>query len=372
MDEIAAQAMSNMAIVLQSYLPQVTPNIDRSLTMIPSKVKPTGVGGYVGINVVPNASLYGRVIEASSEITVVSSNGIEALQQAVSTITQALLSQDRSTLRSNGIFNINLASLSDISHSGRGGNAVDTRTAVLNVQFEYIPAPANPEGTIDEIVDNLELGLAEGLAEFYNLDFASLDEAGDDPLSYFDFVDDPGVVAASPVGNWVFDGGAGSIIQDRNVRGGGATTATAKKAGAQALVKQDGNPYLSRNLILKADMNSAEIDGIGFVFRWLDNDNFYYYLMSARHNYHLLAKKVAGSYLFLGTDGLNETVGYESDQPMEAKLIIENDQIKVYLNNKFIVAGSDSSIDKAGRVGFLTHRNTAARFFNISLTDFSV
>lgn len=370
-DVITEQALSNITTVLQSFLPSAIPDIDRTILIVPSKIKPTGLGGFVGVNDDPNAALFGRFIEATSEVTIVSSDGVNKLQQAVSTITQSLLSQDRETLRTNGIFKLDLDHLSGVSHSGSGNNAMDSRTAVLNVQFEYIPVPVAPEGTIDELVYHNELGLAEGKASFFNLDFASIDAAGGNPLSYFDFIDDPGVVAASPGGNWLFDAATGYIEQTRNVRGGGSAATTAKKAGAQALVIEDGNPYLSRNLIIKAEMESGAVDGIGFVFRWIDGNNFYFYIMSASHDYHLLAKKSGGNYEFLQEGGLNQDMGYDTDERMEAKLIIENSDFKVYLNNRFVLAGKDHSIGEAGRVGFLSHRNSAARFYNISLIDFS-
>ncbi|MBV1878719.1 MAG: hypothetical protein KUG79_13845 [Pseudomonadales bacterium] len=372
MDEITQQAMANIKVVLQSFLPAPSSDIEQSLVLLPSRVKPTGLGGYVGVNVGPDASLFGRLIEADIEVMVVSSDGPGLLSQAVSDCTQAMLSQTRTTLRGNGVFSIELDHLTDIARSGTGNNTVDIRTLVFKIVFEFIPIPAVDEGNIETIVQNSELGHAEGKAAFFNLNFAGVNAAGDDPLSHFDFFDDPDVVSASPVGQWEFDPQMGYLEQINNVRGGASSATNPKKAGAQALVLQDGSPYLSKNLIVKAELESADVDGIGFVFRWLDDNNFYLFVMSARNDYNLLAKKVAGNYEFLQSGGLNEATGYSINEKIVARLSIENQNFSVYLNDKFVVSGEDNSISEPGRVGFLTHRNSAARFYNIELIDFTV
>lgn len=370
MDEITELALSTMTTVLSSYLPAAIPNVDQTMVLIPSKVKPTGLGGFVGVHEDPQASLYGRLIEANTEITLISSDGVGVLQEAVASYTQALLSQDRATLRSSGIFKLDLDHLSDIAHTGSGNNERDMRTAILKIIFEFIPTPLDPESSIDEVIHNVELGLAQGKGSFFDVDFAAIDAAGDDPLDSFEFVDDPDVVGSSPAGNWVFDSGAGTIEQNRNVRGGGASLSMAKKAGAQALLLKDGDPYLSRNFIARAEMESGEVDGMGFIFRWLDADNFYILLISARHDYHVLIKKFEGSYEFLDSGGSSEEVGYNSDEKFESKLIVEDNKFTVYLNNNIVMSGSDDSITAAGRLGFITHRNIAARFYNIKIIDF--
>ena len=370
MDEITLQALGNITGVLESFLPPPTPNVVQSLIVLPKKVKPTGLGGYVGMNDQPGASLYGRYIQAISEVSLVSTNGLSSLLLATANLTSQLLSQDRVTLRNNGIFKIGFEEMSDVSHSGSGNNAIDSRTVRFILQFEFIPLPVQPEGRIDQLEYNLELALSTGKASFFRLDFADIHAAGENPLSNFNFSDDPDINATSPNGNWSFDAGTASIYQDQDVRGGGTTLATAKKAGTQALLLDGGEPYLAANMILKADLFSGDTDGIGFVFRWLDENNFYYYLMSARNNYHLIGKKIAGKYDFLEQDGRNQNTGFIINQLIHAKLIIEDTRFQVYVNEGYILSGSDSSIIDAGRVGFLSHRNEDAHFLNIELIHF--
>lgn len=371
MDEIIVQALSNITGVLESFLPTPAPNVVQNLIVIPKNVKPTGLGGYIGVNDQPSASLYGRYIHAISEVSLVSTNGLDNLLQAASNITTELLSQDKVTLRNNGIFKINFDEMSDISHSGSGNNAIDSRSIRFTLEFEFVPKPAVSEGHIDELEYNLELALATGKASFFHLNFADALAAGEDPLSNFSFLDDPNINATSPKGNWSFDAAARSIHQNQDVRGGGTTLNTAKKAGTQALILDDGEPYLARDMILKAELLSGDTDGIGFVFRWLDENNFYYYLMSARNNYHLIGKKIAGNYDFLEQGGLNQSLGFLIGQPIHAKLLIEDHHFRVYMNGDFILSGSDSVITDAGRVGFLSHRNEDAHFLNIQLIRFS-
>jgi len=369
-DEITEQALTNMVGVLESFLPPALPDVDQSVILIPEKVKPTGLGGYVGVNEDPESSLFGRYIHAISEITLVSTVGVNDLQRAVSNITHGLLAQGRQTLRSNGIFKLDLGALSAVAHAGSGNNAIDNRSIRFNLEFEFIPEPVESEGNIDQLEISMELAFARGKAEFLDLDFSILHAAGEDPLNSFDFLDDPDIVASSPRGNWIFNDGIGALVQNRNVRGGPAILTNAKKAGAQALVLDDGESYLARNLLIHTKIESGAVNGIGLVFRWRDENNFYFYLMSAQHNYHLIGKKMAGGYAFLEDGGINDELGYTRNQAMDVKLLIEDETFKVYLNDSFVMVGVDREINQAGRVGFLSHRNNAARFYNLHVVRF--
>ena len=369
MDEIVEQALINMTSVLQSFLPAVEPSVDQSLIIIPQNIKPTGLSGYVGTHQEPDASLLGRHIQAISEVSLISDNGIADLQIAVSNVTQALLSQDRLTLRNNGIFKLQFDQVSEISHAGSGNNATDTRLVRFNLDFETIPVPVEEEGTIDFFIHHFDLALAQGKARFYQLNFVTLSNAGDNPLAYFNLEDDPGIAGASPAGSWAFDAGQGYIEQTNNVRGG-PVTAGGRKAGAHALVRISNAPYLVNNFIAKTTINTSGQDGIGFVFRKQDDNNFYYLLLSARHNYTLLGKKVAGVYGALDEGGLNDTQGHTGSTNMEIKLIVDGNRFMVYLNNQFVVAGNDSAIAESGRLGFFTHRNAGAHFFDLTLVEF--
>jgi len=371
LDEIVLQAIDSITGVLESFLPTPTPHVSQLLTVLPKKVKPTGIGGYVGINTDPAASLYGRNIKAISEISLVSSEGLDSLHRAISNITRQLLSQDRATLRNNGIFKLDFNETSEFSRSGGGNNTLDSCSIRFSLEFEYIPQPSVEEGRIEQLQYSLEIAVSSGKASFLRLNFGDMQAVGEDPLSRFDFVDDPDINATSPHGNWGFDPATGSIYQNQDVRGGGTTLSTAKKAGSQALLLDGGEPCQADNMIMKATFFSGDTDGIGFVFRWLDESNFYYYLMSARNNYHLIAKKFEGKYTFLEKDGQNQFIGYEVNQPMAAKLLIEGQHFQVYHNGRFVLSGSDSSISKAGRLGFLSHRNEDAHFLDMELIRFS-
>lgn len=371
MDEITVQALTNMTSVLQSFLPTAMTGVSQELLLIPKKVKPTGIGGYVGENTTPQGSLLGRQIQAVSEIMLVSSSGLADLHQATGSITRTLLSQDRNSLRSNGIFTIDYEEMSTISHSGSGGNTTDSRSINFTILFEYIPQPTVTESIIDSIEYNLEAALASGKASFFRLNFSDQHAAGQNPLDSFDFVDDPDINATSVPGNWSFNVAEGSLHQDQSVRGGGATLATARKAGTQALLLDDGRDYLTRDMIIKADLLSHDEDHIGLIFRLQDENNFYFYLMSARHGYHFIGKKIGGSFSFLDHGGINQNRGFQTSQNIQTKLRIENTIFQVYMNGEFILSGSDSSISAPGRLGFLCHRNQDAHFFSIQIIKFS-
>lgn len=369
MDDITAQALTNITGVLQSFLPPANPSVDQSLIVIPQQVKPTGLGGYVGVHTSPDASLVGRRIQAVSEITFISNSGVTDLQAAVNGVTQQLMAQDRQTLRNNGIFKLSLNSLGDIVHSGTGGNATDSRSIEFALDFEYIPVPVEPEGIISEFVHNFDLALSSGKAKFLQHRFASINAAGDNPLDLFDVEDDPDVAGSSPSGSWSYNVGNQAIEQSNNVRGGPASLA-GKKAGAHALLIENNAAYQVQNAIIRTNVSSTDLDGIGLVFRKQDNDNFYYLLFSARHDYTLLGKKVQGSYSLLSEGGTNESIGHTESDVMEIKLVMDGSNFSVYRNNQFIVEGMDVDIPQEGRLGFLTHRNSSARFYDLAVVDF--
>ena len=370
MDEIAEQALINMASVLQSFLPTAAASIDQSLILIPKKIKATGLSGYVGVHEDPDASLVGRHIQAISEVTLISDNGIADLQQAVSNLTHELLAQDRATLINNGIYKLQFDQVSDIVHQGTGSSTTDTRLVRFDVDFEFVPVPIEEEGTIGEFIHNFDLALSKGKAKFHQLNFATLNSAGENPLDYFDFIDDPDVAGSSPVASWSFDAGEGYIEQTNNVRGGPANSG-GKKAGAHALVRLDESEYLAENFIARANLKTTDPDGIGLVFRKQDDDNFYYLLFSARHDYTLIGKKVAGSYSSISIGGLNESIGHTENTVMEIKLVVDGESMAVYRNDQFVVSGADSDLTGAGRLGLLTHRNSAAHFYDIAIVEFS-
>lgn len=369
MDDITVQALANMTGVLQSFLPVVDPLINLSLILLPQKVKPTGLGGFVGTHREPDAALVGRHIQAISEISLISHDGIAGLQLAVVNITQELSTQDRETLRSNGIFKLNFDELSSITHTVSGGNTIDSRSVSFEVDFEYIPVPVISEGVINEFVHNFDLALSSTKARFHQLNFQTLHGADEDPLDYFDMIDDSATAGSSPSGQWVFNAEQHYIEQSNNVRGGPATV-SGKKAGAHALLIINNTAYREKHFILRANMASPDSDGIGFVFRKQDDDNFYYLLFSARHEYTLLGKKVKGAYSALSQGGVNESVGHSEEATMEVKLIVNGPRMLVYRNNQFVIEGLDHDIAQAGRLGFLTHRNAAAHFFDVSVVAF--
>ncbi|MCG8671790.1 MAG: hypothetical protein MI867_20470, partial [Pseudomonadales bacterium] len=90
-----------------------------------------------------------------------------------------------------------------------------------------------------------------------------------------------------------------------------------------------------------------------------------------RHDYTLIGKKVAGSYSSISIGGLNESIGHTENTVMEIKLVVDGESMAVYRNDQFVVSGADSDLTGAGRLGLLTHRNSAAHFYDIAIVEFS-
>jgi hypothetical protein len=363
MDLISTEALDGLRTVLEQMMPASgNPALQPTLMFNTTRVSPLGLGSFVALNVDPAGSIYGRRIETGVAITVKAGNE-DQLGNAVDDLTRQYLAQDRQTLVQNGLYRIQLQDLGPVTTVGRGNNAITTRDVNFNVLYEYLKFPDTAEGVLDEIPLDFDLDLSESGASFLiNTGFDS------NSLEMFDVVDDPLATQGAP-SNWLYNAAEFRIEQRANIRGGGLT-ATPNKAGTYLLLKQTSKRPLVTNFILSAEMESEDPDGIGFVFRYQDTDNFYFYLMSSRHDYRLMGKKADGSFSMLDSGGLDETVGYDTNTSYHVKLIVQNNSFNMFINDEFALQGQDSSIVTAGRVGLACHANNRAYFSRIKVVKF--
>ena len=363
MDAISQSALVNLQTILDGYLPSATsPNVERDLLVIPKNIKPVGIGGYIGLHANPMDEIFGRHVSADAEISIgATNNNASLIADEINSISATLATLGRETLRGDGIYFLNLTSLSE------PGNANEnTRRLHLSVEYEYQQIPTEAGGTIATIDLRDYLNPTDGRADFIaSLDTSTLGQLAD-PLVDFMPLTDPNVNVSSPSENWQYNAGQARIEQTAAVRGGGLTLNNPRKAGAQLLYVPQGRALSLANGIICSSMSTNQDDGIGFVFRWQDIDNFYYFLLSQNNNYQIFGKKIAGTFEFLTSSGISEIPDLSLSTPQRICLYCEGSTFTATLNDRVIVSGSDTDL-ASGEVGWLTHGNNAAFFHTLDI-----
>lgn len=364
MDIVAQAALAHLQTVLTGYLPAPSAaSIDRNLLILPRKIKPLGIGGYVGMHDNPHAEVFGRFVEADAEIRVSESNqDLATINSEIGGVLNSLLTTDRETLRTDGIYKLHLASLSPPDTDNR-----NARVATFAIDYEFQQLPGDAGGTIDTIDIRDLLNPANGRAEFIvNIDASSL-AALADPLQDFQPLTDTDINQNSASANWVYNSAALRIEQLNNVRGGGLTAATARKAGAQLLVRPGGVVTPLQHLVVGVDTSTDSGEGIGCVFRWQDIDNFYFFLISQSNNYQMFGKKLNGAWSFMDGGGLSGLTTLDLSARQRLQVFALHNRFQAYLDGRLICEASDDSLAGAGEAGFLAHGNNAAYLHAVDL-----
>lgn len=360
MDVLNSQTIDGLNNALTSLLPPVAAPIQQlSLLINPARIAPIGVGGVVGLQREPFGEIVGRRLEARAAVAVRAAN-LSDLDTALAAVSGALMGAGRTTLAGLGIQRLTLDDIGPRpQESGPPGPSLPVeRELVFSVHYEFLKAPEEAGGVIEQIPLDLEVSRSSAPRSLLNINFRA------DPLARFEIVDDPAAGTAAP-SDWQYNSAEAGIEQRSLIRGG-SDAADPNKPGTYLLLRP--HPLLPpvRDFILRTSLKSAD-GGIGVVFRWRDPDNFYFFIMDRLQNYRLMGKKVAGTFQDLDTAALDDTEGYEAGQLYEVKLTAQGGALRAYLDGEEIVNGQDASLADAGRVGFLCRNNDQASFYRIGL-----
>lgn len=353
MDTIVQNALTALDTHISSMLPAPVPaGVTRQVRVLPLRVTATGIGGYIGPQENPKADVHARRVQASVRVALQGGQDQNASAH-LDLIARQLLSQSRTELRQRGIFWIR-------------PELIDGRNAHFELLYEYAHHPVTGEGVIDVLDLALETNLTPYRAKFvWNMATSSLVGAAD-PLAEFQVADDPDVNAGSPASQWVFNAADARIEQNAAVRGGPLTLAQPRKAGAQLLWRPQQAPLSLSRCIIGCEFSSQSNDGIGVVLHRLDEDNFYYFLASERHRYHLFGRKSAGVYTTLG---VTNDVGFSLDTRHQLKIYSYDGKLSAVLNEQQTLVAETGVALPAGEIGFLTHGNNRARFHRARVID---
>lgn len=111
---------------------------------------------------------------------------------------------------------------------------------------------------------------------------------------------------------------------------------------------------------LTVDFEPDDNDGVFVLFRYVDDDNFYRFIMDHERKYRRLEKKINGNYTTLAEDLVT---GYETEWN-NVYISVEAEEITVLLNYTPIFTVTDNSLS-AGMIGLGTWASTDCHFDNV-------
>lgn len=358
MDPINAQAFARLEATVRSLLPPPpTAALAPEVTVNPVRVGGTGLAGFVGLAREPDGEVVGRLVEAKTVVTV-KRQTVDALDDAVAQVTQALVGAAEADLRSGGILRLELEQLG--TPFDPPGPTVN-QGVVFDVSYEFLKRPEEAGDTIAEIPLDVDLDGA-GVRTIVDATF----EVGS--LDWFEIVDDPGANKNRP-SSWAYEAAEERIEQRSSIHGGAPAALTPNKPGTYLVLRETPSRPPVADLILKSELRSEGPHGIGLVFRFRDVDNFYFFLMNRSGGYRMLGKKVGGVFAALETPALDATQGFEEDRTYRAKVVARGPDLRVFLDEEPVLRGADAQLAAPGRVGFLAYRNPEASFHNLVLKE---
>lgn len=358
MDPIDAAAFAGLTTALTDLLPSAEPTLAPQLSINPLRVRPTGLGGYVGPHVSPDGDVVGRLLDAQALVQVKAAS-VDGLDAAVSSVTQALVGAGRTTLRAAGILRLELDTLGDKVPPAKAKDPA-AQPVTFSVSYEFLKEPDADGGVISEIPLELDLTGDNEPRVVAAIEFDA------DPLAEFEVVDDPLATTGAP-SSWSFVPAAFAVEQTSAISGG-TTAVNANKPGTYLVLRENASRPAVADMILRAELSSSSPEGVGVVFRYQDVDNFCFFLMNQAKQYRLLAKKTGGTFSQFATPALDGTVGFDVGHVYRAKLVVRGNDVQVFLDGQLALHGQEPALAGPGRVGFMCFRNPGASFFDIELT----
>lgn len=189
-----------------------------------------------------------------------------------------------------------------------------------------------------------------GTNDLFNSITLFSDTFSDGEFSNWTIVDAPGATAGPS--DWSIVNGESTLVllQDSNIY------ADTNYEGTYAYT---GQSWWS-NYVFNVDIEPGDNDSVFVLFRYLDNNNYYRFIMDRERNFRRLEKKVDGTYTTLAED---LTGGY-GDGWISLQIATLGEEITVSVENEVIFIVSDSSF-LSGMIGLGTWANTDCHFDNI-------
>ena len=341
-DVVSVQALAALETAVSALLPADIPDgLTRRVRVVAHRLGPLGMGAYVGRHREPAASLHGRRVAARVDVDV--DGGADSTAQAyVSALAGRMLAQTRSDFASRGLQRI------------RSLPGTDRRALAFDVDFEYVFVPQDGEGVIEQ----LALETFANTTPFRTRLRAVFDAATLTALAPdFTPADDP---QAAPAGAWSLAAAPSAIVQTVATAAGPTDLADAQKGGAQLLWRPGGAPFQLIRFVASVLVRTANPDGIGIVFARRAADDYFFFLASQRHAYHLFGRRRPGGWQTLAA----AAAGFALDRPQQFVIGVHDTLLFAQQGEQPTLTANvdEANAPGAGGIGLLTHANDAARF----------
>lgn len=163
MDPLSQEALTSFRTTVESLLPEIpeeTPEALRPAVAIqPTRISPSGLGGFVAMNEDPEGEILGRRITAGGVVTV-RAETVAELHAAVAEVSEALLGVDRRQRTEQGILDVSLTELGPPRPpQGEGESRTPAEQDVrFRIEYEFLKPPAEAGDVIREIPLDVDLG----------------------------------------------------------------------------------------------------------------------------------------------------------------------------------------------------------------------
>ena len=349
-DAVSVQALAALETAVSALLPSDVPNgLTRRIRVVAQQLRPLGMGAYVGRHSEPAASLHGRRVAARVDVDI--DGGADNTAQAyASALSGRMLAQTRTDFATSGLQRI------------RSLPGTDRRALAFDVDFEFVFVPQDGEGLIETLALENFANVTPYRTRLRAVFDAGTFAAQPDPqaalLADFATADDP---QAAPPGAWSLALAApAAIVQTAATAAGPTALDDPQKAGAQLLWRPRGAAFALSRFVASVTVESASPDGIGIVFARRAADDYFVFLASQRHGYHLFGRRRPAGWQTLAA----APAGFAIGTPQQFVIGAFDTTLFAQLGEQRTLTASVAEADApgAGEIGLLTHANAAARF----------
>jgi hypothetical protein len=368
MDPLHAEALDRLNDAMTSLLPAAgDPALAPRLSILAQRVRPSGIGGLVGIQADPAGEILGRRVTATAEVEVRAASR-DALPGVVASLVGSLASAGRAELFALGIQRLELLGLGPEPSSEE---AVPVRRAVrFDVLFESLHRPAAAEGTIAGVPLEVATGLA-GRAIYSR-------ELGAGALADFEVFDDPLTTLGKP-SDWRENAAERRIEQLSRIRNN-SLVANPNNPGTYLVLRTTSARPEVADLRLAVSLRSDGPGALGVVFRFRDADNFYAFLMNRdeadpTRSFRMLFRKVGGLFQAFAEPAVvsgDAASGFEPGRPYSLVLTAVGDRFSVHLDGAEILTGRDGALTSPGRVGLASRNADHSLFHRLALDQLAL
>lgn len=320
-----------------------------------------GVGGFVGLHDDPVAEIHARLLDAEVTVRVMASSRA-GLLEAEARAARDIIAADPALLRRRGLLRIARIAGPDapVLEAADGIPAPFARDLRFAVRYEHRPLPAEGEGLIGAVPQDVTLGPVTGGGRLlYATEFLA------DPLSDFDVFSASGSGSA---GAWTHDAAAQELRQT-GTRRGGANGVSGNKTGTFLVLRPAlaGGPH--RDILLHAEVRSDGPGGIGLVHRWRDPQDFDFVLLEEPAGIRVMGRREGGTGRLLAEGGQDAAAGYPVGEWLRLRLLAEGGRVELAVNERVVLTGQDGAQALPGAAGLFCRGAGQARFRHFRLSS---